>query len=148
MSSLFRTIEEFLVGRDTKQLREKLGAVNRELREIGQRLVLLGTELTSSPENVCFEGQPAPADFFVSHEFAFAAQDLDLKRITSLIAEKRDICRKLTALNRESEELDSSPVDVHSEPSPRHSGLGSFLSAVTSVPIGRTSSPSKSGEPQ
>ena len=145
MSSLFRTIEEFLVGRDTKQLRDRLQAVNEELREIGQRLVLLGTELSLSPENVCFEGQPTPADFFVSNEFAFAPQDVDLGRIASLIAEKRDICRKLTVLNRESEELDSSPVELRSERSPQHSGLGAVWSVLTSAPVGR-SSPPKSNE--
>ena len=108
MSALFTAVESYLITRDSNICGTDCKS-NTELREIGNRLMRLGSKLADSPENVCFDGRPIPADFFVSSEFTFAQDDVNYERIAFLIDEKRDICRTLTALNRESEELVVAP---------------------------------------
>ena len=134
MSALFTAVEGFLVTRDNERLRARLTAVNTELREIGERLLRLGRKLADSPENVCFEGQPVPVDFFVSDDFTFTRRDVDFDRITSLITEKREIWHKLTALNRESEGSDVAPLEADSTAAPADSRFESFLTALTALP--------------
>jgi hypothetical protein len=131
--SFFTAVQGFLVSRDNEHLRGRLEAVNAQLREIGDRLMRLGSKLVDTPENVCFDGQPVPTDFFVSSDYTFSPRDLDVERVSSLIAEKREICRTLTALNREAEALGACTLAPGSEPVSVDSSLEAILAATTTI---------------